>query len=103
MGGEIAIVAPPTQCEIMADEIQIFRVIQNVVRNAIQALNKPGGRVVVTCAEKAPNVEIRVADNGCGIAPDQVQHLFEIYHTTKDGETREGACHPVRVTNWPTG
>jgi signal transduction histidine kinase len=68
----------------MADSIQMFRAIQNIVTNAIQALTEPGGWVEFSCRADGSHVEVCVEDNGCGIAPENAEKIFEPYFTTKE-------------------
>jgi signal transduction histidine kinase len=78
--------------EVMTDEVmiggdrlQITRVIQNLVVNALEAVQPGQGCVKVWCREAGANLEVGVQDNGCGMSPDQVQSAFEPFFTTKKG------------------
>jgi signal transduction histidine kinase len=66
---------------------QINQVFMNILGNAIDALqdNKdiPEKTITITTEERSPNVEIRIQDNGCGIAPDHLNKLFDPFFTTK--------------------
>ena len=89
-------------CRVDADEGQVTQVVQNIVRNAAQAM--AGGGVVVVAArnvpapdagwtlhgETAPWVEITITDTGCGIAPENLARIFDPYFTTKAGGTGLG-------------
>lgn len=70
-------------CLVMADSIQVFRAIQNIVTNAIQALTGPGGWVELSCRADGSQVEVCIEDNGGGIAPENIEKIFEPYFTTK--------------------
>ena len=82
-GGVVRFNAPSDDIGVVADGIQLFRAVQNIVRNAVQSFDGPGGEVLVSCARAGESVEIRVEDTGCGIPPEQAAHLFEPYRTTK--------------------
>src|SRR5206468_3466615 len=60
---------------IRADEAELQNALVNLIVNAIQAC-KPGGHVAVS-TEAAESVHIRVADDGCGIRPDDIKRIFE--------------------------
>jgi two-component system NtrC family sensor kinase len=65
---------------------QLVQVFVNLLTNACQAAPATGGRIVVTTAcHDAPStrVVVTVEDNGCGIAPENLQHLFVPFFTTK--------------------
>jgi signal transduction histidine kinase len=90
VGGTIRLDPPAEDLALVADGIQLFRAVQNVVRNAVQSLGGSGGQVVVSGVRSGEGVEIRVADNGCGIPPEQAAHLFEPYRTTKQPDRGMG-------------
>jgi len=62
----------------------LVEILTNLLLNAREAL--PGrGNVSITAACKADQaLEITVADDGPGIAPDKVERIFEAYFTTKE-------------------
>jgi len=63
----------------------IHQVATNVVINAIDAAPRDTGRVTVGTQydAKAGVATLRVADNGPGIPPDQIEHIFDAFHSTK--------------------
>jgi two-component system sensor kinase FixL len=73
--------------EVEVDVIQIQQVLVNLLRNAVDALDSVGKddvrRLSVITTADADFVEIAVADNGPGIAPQLAGHLFEPFITTK--------------------
>jgi two-component system NtrC family sensor kinase len=61
---------------------KINLVLQSLITNAIDAC-KPGGKVVVETRTIDEGMEIRVSDNGCGIAPEIRERIFDPFFTTK--------------------
>jgi nitrogen fixation/metabolism regulation signal transduction histidine kinase len=83
--------------QIQIDRIMMKRVIDNLVRNAAEALignSAPNPRVSVRAAmrkaKKNNEVEIRIEDNGPGILPEHHPSIFEPYFTTKSEGTGLG-------------
>jgi two-component system, NtrC family, sensor kinase len=60
----------------------------NFLLNAIQA-SKPGTKVVIS-AHGGVDVRIRVTDEGCGIAPEYREKIFEPFFSLRDGGTGLG-------------
>jgi signal transduction histidine kinase len=59
---------------VLAEPQALAQCIQNLISNAIKY---GGGRVWVAAAGGAGGVEIRVADDGPGIPPEELPHVFE--------------------------
>jgi PAS domain S-box-containing protein len=65
------------------DPGQIKQAFFNIIRNAIQAM--PGGGLLkIKLSNNERFVGIAFIDTGPGIAPEDISHLFEPYHTTKE-------------------
>ena len=62
--------------DIRADPEQLFRVLQNLIRNARQALTDRNGKIRVDCYEDDASWTITICDNGPGLPPKAVEHLF---------------------------
>jgi signal transduction histidine kinase len=68
------------------DKVQIQQVLLNLLRNAFEATAGREGRAVsVGARQRAAMVEVSVRDNGPGLAPEIAEHLFQPFHTTKEG------------------
>jgi CheY-like chemotaxis protein len=61
---------------IFADPARLQQIVWNLMSNAVKFTGK-GGIVEVTLRRAADEVELIVADNGQGIAPDFLPHVFE--------------------------
>lgn len=70
--------------QVCADKGQVYRVIINVLKNAVQSIPEGrAGKIEVDVSRKEKNVVIRIKDNGCGI-PDELRNkIFEPNFTTK--------------------
>jgi two-component system sensor kinase FixL len=78
---------PPGLPAALGDRVQVQQVIMNLVRNAIDAMDTVPHRRVLTIGATMLGGEIVlfVADNGIGIAPDNMPKLFDTLYTTKPG------------------
>ena len=72
---------------IRADRVQMQRVLVNLFSNAIESLAATRGRsrriVVRTLPSGSKDVLLEVWDNGLGISPGKIEHIFEAFVTTK--------------------
>ncbi len=69
---------------------QIWVVLDNIVRNAIEAMPGGGTLSVTFVRRDEDHVQLTIEDTGGGIGPDNMEHLFEPFFTTK-GELADGA------------
>jgi signal transduction histidine kinase len=68
---------------VLGSRMQLLRALHNLAANAIQACAPATGCVNVGCDIVGQEVEIRVEDNGSGMAPDVLARMFEPHFTTK--------------------
>ena len=87
-----------------ADPDQLFRILLNLARNAVQALESRAARdpgrdqVRITGRREGAVVEIEVSDTGPGIAESARAHLFEPFKaTTRTGGSGLGPRHRRRA------
>ncbi|MDY6804548.1 MAG: AAA family ATPase [Cyanobacteriota bacterium] len=87
---------PETPRYINTDEMKLRQVLINLINNAIK-FTEEGGVAVRVCqkvvAEGSPNIEleIEIEDTGAGIAPEDLETLFEAFVQTETGkQSQEG-------------
>jgi signal transduction histidine kinase len=59
-----------------ADREKVQQIVLNLLSNAVKFTN-PGGRVTFGCARRDTGVVIHVSDTGRGIAPDNLERVFQ--------------------------
>jgi two-component system, OmpR family, sensor histidine kinase KdpD len=64
--------------DVPVDPVQIDQAVSNVLENAVR-YSPPGGEVTVSLAPWQAGVQIRVADHGPGIAPQDRDRVFEAF------------------------
>ncbi|MBL8143133.1 MAG: PAS domain S-box protein [Acidobacteria bacterium] len=77
---------PP--CEVLVDPDQVEQAAINLVRNALDAVDITGGRVDVGWTVAGGAVDVRIDDEGQGLAP--TANLFVPFFTTKPRGTGIG-------------
>ncbi len=80
---------------VMVDRQQLKQVLLNLLLNALEAMGDLGGRLLVRTRQLAKPgdgwIQIEVRDTGPGIAPADLDHIFDPFYTTKyESDEREG-------------
>jgi signal transduction histidine kinase len=86
----IDLLAPPchVQVEIMGslpevtiEPVKVQQIFQNLLSNAIDFIDKPQGRVVVSCVPEDGAWHFTVSDNGAGIEERHFHRIFQLFQT----------------------
>ncbi len=93
---KITLDIPSALPSIALDKAQIEQVFYNLLKNALEALPDHGS-IHITVISDDLDVTTMIKDNGCGIAPDDLAHLFEPYRTTKEKGTGLGLMISARI------
>jgi signal transduction histidine kinase len=90
-GVKLEVPPSPDLPSIMVDEPSLDRVLANLLVNALAATPK-GGEIQVKALAAADRreVEIIVADTGCGLSPEDQEHLFEKYRLSRHRNNGSG-------------
>ncbi len=90
---------PPVE----ADPVSLRRIFDNLVRNAVESLMDGKGTVAVSAfVEEDPileemRIQVEVADTGVGIAPENIDQIFNDFFTTKEEGTGLGLSNVRRL------
>jgi signal transduction histidine kinase len=74
---------------VHADPLQIAQVLQNLLDNGIK-FNRENGRVVVELVAVPSGVQVTVRDDGEGIAPEILPHIFDRFYAGDASRHRKG-------------
>jgi signal transduction histidine kinase len=84
LGGEIEILAKvESDVVVSTAEMGLFRIVDNLVRNGIEALPEVGRRRITVAVESTPDIVLRVTDTGGGIPEEVRSKMFDLGFTTK--------------------
>ena len=78
----------PLAGPVSGDPGRLQQVFWNLLSNAIKFTPK-GGKVQIVLERVNSQVEVSVADTGCGIAPEFLPHLFERFRQADAATTRQ--------------
>ena len=88
---DVTLTLPPEKFTVYADKSHLMRVLNNLVKNAIQAIpDERTGHVHTSVYQNENRVLIRVSDNGTGISDEMKAKVFQPYFTTKSSGTGLG-------------
>jgi signal transduction histidine kinase len=86
---------------VQADSVVLRRILENLVRNAIESCEgwgQPGRVLVGTGISERGSVRIQIADNGRGMSEAILAHAVDDFFTTKAGGTGLGLSVVRRLT-----
>lgn len=74
---------------VYADPDRIVQVLLNVMGNALR-YTEPGGTVILSAGLEGHNIVFSVKDNGVGIAPEDLNSIFERFYRSDQSRSRSG-------------
>ena len=95
----IDLVAPPEHITVkivnplptlVVERVRIIQVFQNLISNAVKYMDKPEGRVEISCQPVDGFWEFRISDNGPGIDEKYFAKIFQIFQTLAPRDKVEG-------------
>ena len=84
---------------VVANANEMKQVLLNLTINALQAVPAGTGAVVIEGRRQGGWVEVSVADNGRGIPPESLKHVFEPFYTDKRGAGEPGTGLGLSITH----
>ncbi|HRX84252.1 MAG TPA: response regulator [Phycisphaerae bacterium] len=79
---------PENDGAVTCDGARLQQVLSNLLSNAVK-FTPEGGRITVTLRADGAAIAIAVTDNGRGIAPQMLPHIFERFRQAESASTRE--------------
>jgi signal transduction histidine kinase len=78
---------PPLPLTIEADPVRLRQVLVNLVTNAANYTN-PGGTIVLCASGLGGDVLLSVRDDGIGIEPEALPHVFDLFWRSSEAVDR---------------
>ena len=75
---------PETQVNLYADYARVVQICANILSNAIK-FTPSGGLIAVTARHWDNMLQIRIRDNGIGLAPDTIPRIFRMFEQNPPG------------------
>jgi signal transduction histidine kinase len=87
LGHHLAIDVPARGLVVSGDRVRLAQVVGNLVNNAAK-YTPAGGRIELTGRPDGDEITLGVRDNGVGISPDMLPHVFELFVQARQGADR---------------
>lgn len=81
---------------VLADRGQVQQALFNVVKNALEAMDR-GGELTIRARSEDEWVVLEVADTGVGIPAEKLTRVFDAYYTTKADGSGLGLLIVLRI------
>lgn len=75
---------------IESDRGKLQQIFLNIINNALGAVADGGRLTIGAVPEGVGAVRLRFKDNGCGIPPEELPHIFDPFFSTKTGQGGTG-------------
>ena len=85
---QLSVDFPLEPLAVDGDPTRLAQIFSNLLLNAAK-YTPEGGSIVFSAGRQAEAVVLRVTDNGCGIAADALQHIFDLF--TQEGRSLDHA------------
>ena len=72
------VVLPPAPLRVEGDLTRLVQVVSNLLNNAAK-YTEQGGRLAITVTQQDDHVAISVRDNGLGVSPELLPHIFDLF------------------------
>ena len=82
---------------ISMDPVHLRQILWNLLLNASEAIDGQGVIDIEMYAQKSKHACIKIADNGCGISPEELKTIFDPFFTTKPNGTGLGLSIVHRI------
>jgi signal transduction histidine kinase len=102
-GARFALRLDPSCPALSADEELLRQAFLNVAVNACQALPAGGPVTISTSWRRRDHLAVAIADEGVGIAPEDLDRIFSLYYTTKPGGSGIGLSLVYRIVQMHDG
>ncbi len=86
---DLSIEAPDDPSVVYADIGLVQRVLENLIRNALK-FTPDGGKISIRLDKKPGAVAVAIEDNGCGIAEEDLAHVFDRFYRAENGGQESG-------------
>jgi two-component system nitrogen regulation sensor histidine kinase NtrY len=101
---DFKVILPEKIFKILSDKDQMLRVLNNLIKNAVQAIpEERKGIICIELYEHGTNAVIKISDNGIGIPENKKDSIFVPYFTTKSSGSGIGLAMSYNIIKQAKG
>ena len=97
LGIRLEIHVEHTSSPVFLDRIKMRQVIFNLIKNSCEAIDQPGGKIIVNLTPADSGICICIKDNGCGMTHKQTENIFHPFITYKPEGTGLGLAVTAEI------
>ena len=97
------VVSRSPEMEILCDRLQLRRVFQNIISNAVYIIGNEKGIINIEVLEINDKIEIVIKDSGKGIDEKDIPNLFKPYFSKRQGGTGLGLAIVRKIVEEHSG
>lgn len=97
LGIRLKIHVEHTSSPVFLDRIKMRQVIFNLIKNSCEAIDQPGGKIIVNLTPADSGICICIKDNGCGMTHKQTENIFHPFITYKPEGTGLGLAVTAEI------
>lgn len=86
-GQRLELLLPDERYLVTADPSRLEQIITNLLVNAVK-YTQAGGRIACSVESSQTSARLRVSDNGIGISPDLLPHIFDMFMRAEQAARR---------------
>ncbi len=75
---------------LVADPIQVQRIVTNIIENSLKYKNKEIGTLQITLRRIENGIRLSFSDNGPGVPPEALPHLFKVFYRSDPSRQNPG-------------
>ena len=75
--------------KLCMDEIWLGEAVANIIKNALDHTDR-GNKIEIACRESVVSTVVIIRDNGTGIHPEDIHHIFKRFYRSRFSKNSEG-------------
>lgn len=88
---KLSLLCEASEDTVFIDGERLRRVMQNLLDNALRHISKGTGEVTLIVKDTPRTVVVECRDNGCGIKPEDMPHIFERFYRGSPERRADGS------------